>query len=815
MNEINSQNMLQVGTILHGTYKIESYLSSGGFGNTYLAKNIEFDETYAIKEFFVKGVCQRDGNSTTISVSNAENTNSFEQQREKFKKEARRLRSLSNPHIVKVYDLFEENGTAYYVMDYVDGENLSARLKRTNAPLAESEVRNYLNQILDGLEAIHNEGMFHLDIKPANIMVDSHDVVKLIDFGASKQQSTVGGATMSTGISYTNGYAPSEQMAQSYDKFGPWTDFYALGATVYKLLTNQDPPSVSDLSEDDTEDKHLALPMPNVSEEMKKLVVWMMQVNRLKRPKNVREVIMELQEVSFSGGNSACLNSKLQSTLTPKGDEQTISCPNDNIVDGLLQKDVSEKHSIFCFQGRTGRLVYWIVTVLGIVALGLFVFVSEELVRNLGLTLNENVVSICIVSWYLFYCYLVFAVGAKRCHDLGHSGWFQMIPFYGFVMLFLAGNEEENEYGERGNGISNKSIKVLGGIVGTVCVITLAIFLLGEDKAKLYGEAEDIIEGHVIENGIIQPCDSVKALPTIQKLAEKQYGPAMWMLAQYYEHGSAGIAMDTIEANRLCEQAFPILLKEAEGGDMYSQCALSLIYASGKGTQTDNSKAFTWMQKSAEQGYGDALGNLAIHYLNGIGCNENKQKAFECVQKAVEVNKPNGELLAAMYLQGIGTKIDTAKAISIYKELADMQSSSSQAQLGHIYYEQDKYELAFKYLSQAEKKDELQAIDDLTVMYLRGWGVTESQDQAISLAQRSVKLSNRDPYFLFALGVCYEEKDNAKAFANVKESAEKGNPSAQYRLALYYQNGYGVKVNENLAYKWYKKALANGYKEDN
>lgn len=304
MDELNNQNMLQVGTILHGTYKIESYLSSGGFGNTYLAKNIEFDETYAIKEFFVKGVCQRDGNSTTISVSNAENTNSFEQQREKFKKEARRLRSLSNPHIVKVYDLFEENGTAYYVMDYVDGENLSARLKRTNASLAESEVRNYLNQILDGLEAIHNEGMFHLDIKPANIMVDSHDVVKLIDFGASKQQSTVGGATMSTGISYTNGYAPSEQMAQSYDKFGPWTDFYALGATMYKLLTNQDPPSVSDLSEDETEDKHLALPMPNVSGEMKKLVVWMMQEKRLKRPKNVGEIRRILQQSSVATSNN-------------------------------------------------------------------------------------------------------------------------------------------------------------------------------------------------------------------------------------------------------------------------------------------------------------------------------------------------------------------------------------------------------------------------------------------------------------------------------------------------------------------------------
>ena len=327
MDEINNQNMLQVGTILHGTYKIESYLASGGFGNTYLAKNIEFDETYAIKEFFVKGVCQRDGNSTTISVSNAENTNSFEQQREKFKKEARRLRSLSNPHIVKVYDLFEENGTAYYVMDYVDGENLSARLKRTNAPLTESAVRNYLNQILDGLEAIHNEGMFHLDIKPANIMVDSHDVVKLIDFGASKQQSTVGGATMSTGISYTNGYAPSEQMAQSYDKFGPWTDFYALGATMYKLLTNQDPPSVSDLSEDETEDKHLALPMSNVSEEMKKLVVWMLQVNRLKRPKNVGEIKRILQQSSVATSNSeeTKVFSPHQSYANPvNNDEETV-----------------------------------------------------------------------------------------------------------------------------------------------------------------------------------------------------------------------------------------------------------------------------------------------------------------------------------------------------------------------------------------------------------------------------------------------------------------------------------------------------------
>ena len=122
---INNQTMLKVGTILHGTYRIDNYLSSGGFGNTYVATNIEFDERVAIKEFFMKGVTQRDDNQTTVSVSNLENTNSFLGQKEKFKKEARRLRKMQNEHLVRVHDLFDENGTTYYVMDYVDGENLS------------------------------------------------------------------------------------------------------------------------------------------------------------------------------------------------------------------------------------------------------------------------------------------------------------------------------------------------------------------------------------------------------------------------------------------------------------------------------------------------------------------------------------------------------------------------------------------------------------------------------------------------------------------------------------------------------------------
>ena len=297
---INQSSMLPMKCILRGIYRIERYLSSGGFGNTYVATNIEFEETVAIKEFFIRGITQRDANNTTVSVSNSENKFLFDEQLEKFKKEARRLRKLRNEHIVSVHDLFEENGTAYYVMDYIDGENLSDKVKRQGFPLDEDLVMNhYLSQILDALDCIHQKGLWHLDLKPANIMVDRDGKLCLIDFGASKQRSNSGGATSSTGVSYTNGYAPREQMEQSTDKFGPWTDIYALGATLYNLLANRRPPMPSDIDDDRTADKHLALPLPdNLSESTKQLILKMLTTNRLDRPQSVKEVMEMVGQAS-------------------------------------------------------------------------------------------------------------------------------------------------------------------------------------------------------------------------------------------------------------------------------------------------------------------------------------------------------------------------------------------------------------------------------------------------------------------------------------------------------------------------------------
>ena len=283
-------------TLQGGKYRIERVLGQGGFGITYLAQNTVFDVNVAIKEFFMKDENDRDG--SLVTMPNSTKTGLFLGQKEKFKKEAKRMFTIKNEHIVAVHDLFEENGTAYYVMDYVDGENLSTRLKRTGKPMSEEEVSKILPQILDALQTVHDAGIWHLDLKPANIMVDKAGQVKLIDFGASKQlNAQKGGATTSTAISYTNGFAPREQMEQNYDKFGPWTDLYALGATLYNLLTNQRPPLPSDIDDDDSSDKHHSLPFPDgLNDNMKKMVLQLMQTNCKHRPQAISEVFSILEQ---------------------------------------------------------------------------------------------------------------------------------------------------------------------------------------------------------------------------------------------------------------------------------------------------------------------------------------------------------------------------------------------------------------------------------------------------------------------------------------------------------------------------------------
>lgn len=267
-----------------GKYKIVRFVSSGGFGCTYEAEHILLKKKVAIKEFFVKDFCNRDETTSQISVGITSKTALVNKLKSKFIAEAQSLCSLEHPNIVHVFDVFEENGTAYYVMDYIDGLSLNDLVKN-NGPMAEQKAVGYIMQVADALKYVHSQNRLHLDIKPGNIMVDENNKAILIDFGASKQYDEEGGENTSTLLGKTPGYAPLEQMGNDVVKFLPSTDIYALGATLYKLLTGNTPPSASLLA---SGEKLGAMPS-SISEGTRNAIIQSMQTNKMKRPQSIGE----------------------------------------------------------------------------------------------------------------------------------------------------------------------------------------------------------------------------------------------------------------------------------------------------------------------------------------------------------------------------------------------------------------------------------------------------------------------------------------------------------------------------------------------
>ena len=265
-----------------GKYRIIRFISSGGFGCTYEAELVLLHKRVAIKEFFVKDFCNRDENTSHVTVATQSKVKLIERLKQKFIEEASALFSMQHPNIVRVTDVFEENGTAYYVMDYIDGKSLQEIVKEKGA-LDESQAVGYIKQVAEALKYVHGLNRLHLDVKPGNIMIDENNQAILIDFGASKQYDEVEGENTSTLLGKTPGYAPLEQIGNEVAKFLPATDIYALGATLYKLVTGVTPVSATQLASGETLE-----PVPTtVSASTRNTISAAMEINKNRRPQNI------------------------------------------------------------------------------------------------------------------------------------------------------------------------------------------------------------------------------------------------------------------------------------------------------------------------------------------------------------------------------------------------------------------------------------------------------------------------------------------------------------------------------------------------
>lgn len=278
-------NELRQGTPLQGgRYIIKRVLGQGGFGITYLAEQVSLGRDVAIKEFFMKGNCQR--NSVTGKVTTG-NTLQIGRYHAKFLKEARTLSGLSHPNIISIIDVFEENGTAYYAMPFMPNGSLSDLVKK-NGPLREDAALHYIKQIAQALKYMHNKHLCHFDVKPANILLDANDNAVLIDFGISKSYDVHGNETSTTPIGMSEGYAPLEQYQQMVREFSPASDVYSLGGTLYFLVMGKVPPSAINIAQG----ADLELDV-NLSYDTRNLIEMAMRTSSKQRLQNVDRFIKE------------------------------------------------------------------------------------------------------------------------------------------------------------------------------------------------------------------------------------------------------------------------------------------------------------------------------------------------------------------------------------------------------------------------------------------------------------------------------------------------------------------------------------------
>ena len=302
MNDTNN-NALELGTILQGkayTYTIQKVLGQGTFGITYLATTkvkvtgalgeLETTIQVAIKEFFMKEINGREDNTVTSGSKGGV----YDKYKKKFAREAENLSKLHHPNIVKVLEYFKTNNTVYYAMEYVEGGNLDAYIAQHNG-LPEAECVKYAKQIGSALSYMHAHKMLHLDLKPGNVMLRPNKDAVLIDFGLSKQYDESGNPETSTTVGGgTPGYAPIEQSDYHEGKSFPVTmDVYALGATMFKMLTGVRPPEASVILNDGF--PAYELQKHQVSNEMITHIAKAMSALKKDRPQSVEAFLNSLK----------------------------------------------------------------------------------------------------------------------------------------------------------------------------------------------------------------------------------------------------------------------------------------------------------------------------------------------------------------------------------------------------------------------------------------------------------------------------------------------------------------------------------------
>lgn len=545
-NKNKNMNALKPGFELHW-YGFREVLGQGGFGITYIAYDRNLAHEVAIKEYMPVDLATRASDNSVVPLG-PEYEQRYQWGLERFIEEARTLAQFEHPNIVRVRNVFKKNNTAYMVMDYELGESLQEILSRRKV-LDENDIATVIFPIIDGMKLVHAHGFIHRDIKPANIFIRVDGDPVLLDFGSARQALEKGKNSMTS--LFSKGYAPIEQYATNEDEQGPWTDIYALGATMFRAIVGIPPTDAIDRSTAISitgRDSYVStreIGAGKYSKALLRAVDHAMEFNRMDRPQTITEWLGE-----FSRNKQ---NTETTATQTGAG----TGAPGETAASLRAQAEFGDIDA----QSTLG-----------------FMYAR-------GVNVEQDLT--LAMLWY------------QMAAEQGH-----VTAQYNLGVIYARGRgvQQDFEKAHHWYGLAAEAGDV-GAQVALAAMYRKGIGVAKDERTAFKWYTRAARRGHldsmyylgeIYHKGLAVTRDDTRAFKWFQKAADRNHLKAQMILGYMYGKGE-GIDRDDVEAYHWYRKA-------AEAGNPYAQYNLGVIYSKGRGISPNIIEAKKWYQRSADQG---------------------------------------------------------------------------------------------------------------------------------------------------------------------------------------------------------------------
>jgi serine/threonine protein kinase len=664
-------NALPVGTEIDA-YRIEGILGVGGFGITYLVRDLNLGKYYAIKELLPDGIAVRQVGTLTVMPRSNGDRNDFAATRKYFISEAQVLAGMNHPAVVKVHRLMEANGTCYMVMDYVEGDTLTAYLKKEGGALnGADQFLQIFYPLMEGLEVLHNQGIIHRDIKPGNIMIQPNGLPVLLDFGAATQTQS---KTVTITQMLSAGYSPFEQYT-SRAKQGPYTDVYALGATMLKCISGNKPDDASDRVYNDTyqsllwNESYISI----YGSPILSAVDAALKMEPKQRPQN----IAQWRALMSSGGVAPSpLDDQSGISVLPHSPEAWQVLPTEQAggFGEKIKKVVTNK---------------WVLTAIASVAIGYGLVMRSSWTHGKQSNKESDVAEVMPPAWEdeaiddtLDIEILEEEVIAQDTLNSLSNEFIIQLNRFTDVMMSVNDRASAEEAAEK-----------LGAIGDEMEAIAARLAVIEPPNAWEKSRIEEKMASMTIDQQISSSLEIISAdsglarivQPAVADLDDRmknlnlvfeRYGMKREVHTRREQTTQRDTRMNALVMARslhkrgksLPPNFFDLVDKDAlkslaEEGVAEAQFMWGLAHHSKIGILGNDREMVKWMRESAWKGYAAAQTRLGLSYASGMGTSKNEAEAVRCYRKAAEQGDARGQYyLGRCYLLGVGIDHDKEAA---------------------------------------------------------------------------------------------------------------------------------------------------------